>query len=189
MIAIDPKTTALVLIDLQLGILALPTEPRPSAHVLETCKALAERFRAAGAVVVLVNVAWAPDHADAPPGRVHRPASRPAGGLPSGWAELADGLAAPGDIQITKRQWGSFTGTELDLQLRRRGIDTLVIGGIATNFGVELTARHAWELGYHVIVVEDACATTAPAELHDLALAHVFPRIAQIAQSDGLEIG
>ena len=56
-----------------------------------------------------------------------------------GWSELADGLAAAGDIVITKRQWGAFHGTELDLQLRRRGIRGIVLGGIATNFGVEFT--------------------------------------------------
>ena len=76
----------------------------------------------------------------------------PAGGLPPDWSELAEGVAAPGDIIITKRQWGAFHGTELELQLRRRGVTTLALGGIATNFGVELTARQAWELGFELRV-------------------------------------
>ena len=57
--------------------------------------------------------------------------------IASGWSDLGGGLAEAGDIGITKRQWGTFYGTELDLQLRRRGIRTIVLGGIATNFGVE----------------------------------------------------
>src|SRR5580704_9584410 len=61
-------------------------------------------------------------------------------------------LAQPGDILITKRQWGAFHGTELDLQLRRRGIQAIVLAGIATNIGVESTARQAWELGFSLII-------------------------------------
>ncbi|GBQ28584.1 hydrolase [Gluconacetobacter sacchari] len=187
MLQCDPRTTALVLIDLQNGILALPTVPRPSSEVLEGGKSLAKRFRDAGAAVVLVRVAFAPDYADAPPGSTDQPLARPEGGLPANWARLADGLEAPGDIVITKHQWGAFTGTELDLQLRRRGVRTIVLGGIATNFGVESTARHAWELGYHVVIAEDLC-TSLSAELHDIAVRSVFPRIARVTRADGISI-
>jgi nicotinamidase-related amidase len=65
-----------------------------------------------------------------------------------------------GDLQITKRQWGAFYGTELDLQLRRRGIRTIVLGGVATQIGVESTAREAYEHGYELINVRDATAST-----------------------------
>ncbi len=109
--------------------------------------------------------------------------SLPEGGLPAAWADLAEGLAEPGDIVVTKRQWGAFYGTDLDLQLRRRGVRTIALGGIATNFGVESTARQAWEHGYEVVLVEDACATGS-AELHDMAIRHIFPRIARVVQSE-----
>jgi nicotinamidase-related amidase len=99
--------------------------------------------------------------------------------LPAGWSDLVDGLAQPGDIHVVKRQWGAFHGTELDLQLRRRGVRTIALGGIATNFGVESTARQAWELGYEIALVEDACASTS-AELHDFAMRLILPRIARI---------
>jgi len=108
--------------------------------------------------------------------------------MPKEWSELADGLAQPGDLHIVKRQWGAFHGTELDLQLRRRGVKTIVLGGIATNFGVESTARQAWEHGYAVVIVEDACATTS-AELHEMAVKAIFPRIARVIVSDDLEFG
>jgi len=181
MAAFDPRTTALVLIDLQNGIVAMPLQPRSGPDVLAAGKALAEKFRAAQAPVVLVNVAFAADFADAPPANVDQP-FRPAGGLPPDWSNLVDGLAQPSDLRVTKRQWGAFTGTDLDLQLRRRGVRTIVLGGIATNFGVESTARFAWELGYDVAVVEDACASPA-AELHEMAFRAIFPRIARVTRS------
>ena len=181
MTTVDPKRTALVLIDLQNGIVSIPVAPHSAETVVANSKALAAQFRAAGAPVVLVRVAFAADYADAPRQMVDKPMVRPSGGLPVGWSRLVDGLEQPGDIVIAKRQWGAFYGTELDLQLRRRGIDNIVLGGIATNFGVESTARQAWELGYAVVVAEDACSSVA-ADLHAMTIAHVLPRIARIAQ-------
>ncbi len=179
---LDPRSAALVLIDLQAGIVGMTLAPRSGPEVVETARSLAERFRAAGAPVVLVRVTWAADYADAPGGLVDQVGSRPPGGLPAAWSALVEGLVQPQDIVVTKRQWGAFTGTDLDLQLRRRGIGTIVLGGIATNFGVESTARHAWELGYNVVVAEDCC-TTASVELHDTAIRVIFPRIARVVNS------
>ena len=129
-----------------------------------------------------MRVAFAADFADAPPSNVDSPMQRPPGALPEAWSRLAAGLAAPGDILIVKRQWGAFYGTDLDLQLRRRAVRTVVVGGIATNFGVESTVRAAWEHGYDVVVPEDACATMSP-ELHQMAIRHIFPRIARVTRS------
>ncbi|WP_428377944.1 hydrolase [Lichenicoccus sp.] len=178
---LDPATTALVLIDLQNGIIGMDVAPRTGPDTVAAGQALATRFRTAGAPVVLVHVAFAPDFSDAPPGLVDQALSAPPGGLPAQWSELAEGLAQPGDLLVRKRQWGAFTGTELDLLLRRRGIGSVVIGGIATNFGVESTARHAWELGYHVVIAEDAC-TSVSAEAHGFAITHVLPRVARVVQ-------
>ena len=84
---------------------------------------------------------------------------------PADWAEIVPELGPePGDLVITKRQWGAFYGTELDLQLRRRGIDTILLTGIATNIGVESTARDAYERGYRQVFVEDAMAAMGPDE-------------------------
>ncbi|HEY1942387.1 MAG TPA: hydrolase [Roseiarcus sp.] len=179
---LDPRSSALVLIDLQVGILGRTLAPRSGAEIFAIGRSLAERFRAAAAPVVLVRVEWAPDFADAPPANVDEPGPRRPGDLPPGWSELAEGLAAPGDILITKRQWGAFYGTELDMQLRRRGVRTLVVGGVATNFGVESTVRAAWEHGYDAVVAEDAC-TSMSQELHDFAIKRIFPRIARVTQS------
>ena len=96
--------------------------------------------------------------------------------------ELADGLAKPGDLRITKRQWGAFHGTELDLQLRRRGVQTIVLGGVSTNIGVESTARQAWEHGYAIILAEDA-TTSQSAEMHKFAIENILPRISRISKT------
>lgn len=178
---LDPKTTALVLIDLQKGILTMPVVPYPGKDVLEKGMMLADAARQAGAPVMLVHVGFAPDFADAPPSNVDAPLSA-AAPLPADWSDFAPGLQAPSDITIFKRQWGAFTGTDLDLQLRRRGIRTIVLAGIATNFGVESTLRHAWELGYDVVVPEDAC-TSLNAELHSMAFSHVFPRLCKVTRT------
>ena len=111
----------------------------------------------------------------------------PPGGFPEDWSELADGLAEASDLKVTKRQWGAFYGTDLDLQLRRRGVTTAVIGGVATNMAVESTARAAHEHGYAVVLAEDA-ATTFSAEMHAFAFEHIFPRLGRVAKADEIEL-
>jgi nicotinamidase-related amidase len=73
-----------------------------------------------------------------------------------GWAEFVPELeVSTDDYVVTKRQWGAFFGTDLDLQLRRRGIDTIVLGGISTNIGVESTAREAFQYSYQQIFITE----------------------------------
>src|ERR1700677_1297967 len=144
---IDPLRTALVLIDLQRGITGMPTAPHSGPDVVKNAALLAEQFRKMGSPGALVRVAFSPDGKDALKPEADAPHRM--GALPPDWAEIVPEIGPyDGDIVITKHQWGAFYGTELDLQLRRRGITKIVIGGIATNFGVESTARDAFELGY-----------------------------------------
>lgn len=84
-----------------------------------------------------------------------------------------------GDILIAKRQWGAFEGTSLDQQLRRKGIDTIILGGIATNMGVESTARAAQDIGYNLVFAEDAMASVT-AEWHEFAVKNIFPRMGRV---------
>jgi nicotinamidase-related amidase len=151
-------------------------QPQPSADVVARAKELAAAFRAARAPVVLVTVGTSPDGRDAlaPLADATPPA---AGARPANWSTVVDELdAQPSDIRITKRQWGAFYGTELDLQLRRRGIRTIVLAGISTNVGVESTARDAFERGYEQVFVADAMASPS-AEAHANTLKFTFPRI------------
>ena len=179
---LDPRRTALVLIDLQQGILPFAGGPHSAATVLANATKLATRFRALSAPVVLVRVGWSADFGDALRQPVdHAPPSPPK--LPDNWWEIPAELdQQPADILITKRQWNAFYGTELDLQLRRRGIGQVVLGGIATNFGVESTARDAWQNDYSVIIAEDACSSMG-ADLHAFAIEKTLPRISMIRSS------
>src|ERR1700726_3436007 len=181
MLELDPKTTALVLIDLQKGIMRHELKPYPADRVTKAGSTLADTFRKAGAPVVLVNVGFAKDFKDALRQPVDQPFAVPPGGFPENFSELIDGLAKPGDILLTKRQWGAFHGTELDLQLRRRGIQTIVLGG------VESTARQAWEHGYAVVLAEDATSGLS-AQMHDFAIDNIFPRISRVVKSAELNL-
>ena len=176
-VLLDAASTALVLVDLQNRFMGAALAPISAREVLKRGTALAAAARAAGATVVLVRVDWS--DADAPPTNVDRPRPARPADAPADWADLVAGLAQPGDLIVTKRQWGAFYGTDLELLLRRRGIRTVVLGGLATNYGVESTARQGWELGFDQVVVSDAMATLSP-EAHAFALEHVFPAIARV---------
>lgn len=175
MLALKPENTAVVLIDLQKGIVTLPGAPHPSSAVVANARQLLEAARAAGATVVLVHTGPAANGRDRLAPLADAP--MPVRHLASDWTELVPDLGPrPGDLVILKHQWGAFYGTELDLQLRRRRISTLVLGGIATEFGVESTARDAYERGYSQVFVSDAM-TGLTAESHDHTLRRIFPRI------------
>ena len=173
---IDPQTSALVLIDLQYGIVGMNVFPRTSAQVIANASKLVEAFRKHHATVVLVTVGNLPDGKDLLNPITDAPAGSVAG-RPANFATLVTELnTQPSDILITKRQWGAFYGTELDSQLRRRGINTIVLAGISTNVGVESTARDAFERNYNQVFVEDAMASPS-VEAHQGTLKYTFPRL------------
>lgn len=180
MLSPDPTHAALVLIDLQQGIAGFARAPHDAAQVLANAAALVRHFRDRGSLVVRVKVGWHAGHPDLLAQRTDQAAPLPPGGLPADWWDDPAGLAsAPQDLQIVKRQWNAFHGTELDLQLRRRGVRQLVLGGIVTHIGVEGTARAAWERGYELVVVEDACSAPL-AEPHRASMQYVMPRLARV---------
>ena len=184
-LSIDAKTTALFLIDLQNGIVGRPGAPRPGSDVIRTAVRLADKFRERGATIALVRVSFAADRKDAVSSQVDAPMQM-SGPLPPNWAEIVPELGPrEGDLVITKRQWGAFYGTDLDLHLRRRGVRTIVLAGIATNFGVESTARDAFERAYQLIFVEDAM-TSLTAEGHAFVIQNIFPRIGLVRATDAV---
>ncbi|OIJ68875.1 isochorismatase family protein [Streptomyces mangrovisoli] len=173
---LDPRS-ALVVVDLQRGIAGAPVEPHPGADVVARTVELADAFRARNLPVVLVRVSFAADGSDAVPGRTERP--RGGAARPEGWDLIVDELAGhPGDIVVTKRNWGAFHGTDLDVQLRRRGVTQIVLTGIATSIGVESTARAAHEHGYHVTLATDAMSDMS-AEAHHASVGRIFPRLGE----------
>ncbi len=179
---LDPKRLALVVIDLQKGIVGIPAKPHEAATVVANAARLAEACRSRGAYVILVHVGPSPDGKDA----LHPVTDpMPPRGPPApGWDEIVPELAPkPGDHVVRKRQWGAFYGTDLDLQLRRRGIDTILLCGISTNYGVESTARDAYERGFDQVFVEDACSSRA-AEDHAFPFRVIFPRIGRVRSTE-----
>jgi nicotinamidase-related amidase len=158
---VDAKHTALVLVDLMERIVGLPLGPRSGGKVVETAISLAKAFRRAGATVVVVRVER-PNVAEQPPG-----------------SELVGEVAEADDILIVKRTIGGFQGTGLHEQLQARGIATLVFAGIATNMGVESTARAASDHGYDVVFVEDAMAALTTEE-HHASVTYDFPRFGDV---------
>jgi nicotinamidase-related amidase len=181
-LSLDPQTTALVLIDLQRGIVARETGPYTPQDVVSKARRLAERCRPLGAPVVLVRVAFSADGRDrlAP----LADAAGWSGQVGPDFSQIVPELGPQdGDLVITKRQWGAFYGTELDLELRRRAIRTMVLGGISTNLGVESTARDAYERGYELVFAEDAMAGMT-AEAHRFAVTTIFPRIGRVRSTD-----
>jgi nicotinamidase-related amidase len=181
-LALDPATTALIVIDLQRGIVARQAAPHSASEVVERCVKLAEAFRSRNAQVILVHVAFSDDDRDRLKPDADSPA--PSGPVAPDWSELVPEIGPrPGDIVITKRQWGAFYGTPLELQLRRRGIRTIVFGGIATNFGVESTARDAYERGFAQVFVEDAMSGLT-AGAHEFAITTIFPRMGRVRSTE-----
>ncbi len=180
-IFIDKSKTALVVIDLQKGIVGRQTVPYARVIVVKNAAVLADAFRENGMPVFLVRVAPSPDGKDAL--RPIADAAMPAQTFPPDWAEIVPELGPKqGDFVITKHQWGAFYGTELDLEFRRRGITTVVLCGIATNIGVESTARFAYEYGYNQIFAEDAMSALSTEE-HMFAITKIFPRIGLVRKT------
>ena len=177
---LDPET-ALILIDLQHGITALPTVA-PSDQIVARGARLADAFRAHKKLVVATRVAFSPDGGDVIKTRT---ATNGADRTPTpDYGEFRSELKlGDGDIPITKRGWNAFYGTDLDLELRRRKITGIVLAGISTSIGVESTARAANERGYELTIVTDAVTDTSE-RAHLNSLEVIFPRIAELATTE-----
>lgn len=171
------ERTALVLIDLQRGISGL-LGPEALAGPLAAAVELTTAFRARSLPVVLVRVNFSPDGADAPRNRTG--VSRPTGRPPADWTQPMPELdAQPTDLVVIKHQPGAFYGTDLDLQLRRRGITGIVLGGVATSLGVESTGRAGYDHGYNITFASDAMADFNPGA-HEHSVNVTFPLFGEV---------
>jgi nicotinamidase-related amidase len=172
---LDPNT-ALIVVDLQLGIVGLPFV-HPIAGVVAQAAALARAFRACSLPVALVNVVGgAPGRTEQPPRQLPPRAA--------GWADFVPELdQQPGDLVATKRTWGAFASTDLEQRLKALGVTQIVLAGVATGTGVEATARQAYEAGFNVSLAVDAMTDTR-AEAHDYSLRHVFPRLGETGTAE-----
>lgn len=170
--ALDPNT-ALIVIDLQRGI-ANGSFIHPIGEVISQSRALIDVFRKMKLPVVLVNVAGRA------PGRTEQ-GPRSSMPLSAGWTDLLPELdQQPGDMVITKQSWGAFATTDLEHQLKARGVTQVVVAGVATSGGVEATARQAYEQGFNVTLALDAM-TDMRKDAHEYSIRNVFPRVGEIA--------
>lgn len=174
---IESNKVALVVIDLQQGIVNRKLTPYSGQEVVENSRKLIEDFKAKGAFVALVRVSsWDGNdmikpETDLPPRNFS---------LPNGFdAYVPEIECIPNTYKITKRQWGAFYGTDLDLQLRRRNINTIVLCGISTGIGVDTTAREAFSRGFNQYFVVDAMTASTEGE-HEFVCKNIFPRMGKI---------
>lgn len=174
---IDIARTALVLIDLQNFNTGRELAPHPAETVVGNCVLLAGEMRNRGGMVIYVRVLLdqlLPQPADNPMKKPGTPAPPPEAlhFAPEVGVEATDHV-------VTKRQWGAFYGTELDQLLRRRNIKTIILGGIATNYGVESTARAAFDRGYALVFVEDTMSGMK-ADAHNFACENTFRTMGKV---------
>jgi len=180
---LDAARTALIVIDPQNWTMGMPITPHPANQVVANVVSLAKAIHTAGGMVCLTRAAFSPGYADMLRVPVDIALPVPEGGIaPQALAFRPEVEALQADVVLTKRQWSAFYGTEFDLQLRRRGIDTIVIAGVMTNFGVESTARDAWQHNYGAVVAEDACSSLDP-EMHRFSVEKILPRVARVRSS------
>ncbi|EPH97986.1 isochorismatase family protein [Enterococcus faecalis 13-SD-W-01] len=177
---LDLHKTAFVPIDMQKGILNGTLVPYPVESVLEKNNQIAAALKNTPALLALVNVDVQTFHliGSNKEQTMHSPMQ-----VPADFTTFALPIASDPEVEnvveITKYNPSAFYGTSLDLQLRRRGIDTLILTGVATANGVYATALDAYQRGYNLILVEDACGDRDE-DLHRVFFQKLFPKIADI---------
>jgi nicotinamidase-related amidase len=179
MITTLDKNTALILIDLQKGIVRAPLA-KPVSSILENAVKLVEAFRKAGLPIVIVNV----NPAGATWTKARKDSNPPQLTFGEDWLEITPEIKTqPDDIFITKHTWGAFYETALDKELKKRNVTGIVIAGVSTSIGVEGTARGASERGYNITFARDAM-TDMFADAHENSLKYIFPRIGEVDDTD-----
>src|SRR4051812_22333101 len=196
-VAVDPKRTAVVLIEYQNDFTSeggalhgAVQEVMGKTGMLDNTRQLVEAARAAGATIVHAPITFAPGYNEisAHPYGILKGVVDSTAFVKGEWgAEIVDALAPQeGDIVVEgKRGLDTFATTNLDFILRARGITTIALGGFRTNCCVESTMRTGYEKGYEVITLSDCVAATSPEE-HDNAITHDYPMFSDVKTSGEL---
>ena len=181
-LTLDHATTALVLIDLQRGITGGQTVPNAAADVIARAARLAAACRKGGVLVVLVRVDPGANGTLFPRPQADQP--RPPMTITPEWTELVPELdRRSDDVVVTKHQPNAFYATDLEVQLGRRGIRTILLGGISTNVGVEATARAAHERGFEQVFIPEIMAARE-LDLHEHSVRRIFPTLGRVRALD-----
>ncbi len=195
----DLKKTALLFFDILNGYIpeAKPGKPRLLKPWIQNAIRLGKAGRAAGLPVFFAKGNHRPDNATTaliltdtnnsltpwPNGEVVKGKMHVIAGDKSSEV-LAELEPKPEDYYIVKYRWSAFFQTYLDLALRARGIDTLIVSGGSTDVGVAATLYSGRDLDYNMIVVSDACGTSHDQRAHDMLMELVFPRMARVRTTD-----
>jgi len=176
---VDPELerTALLIMDVQPEIVGRFGD-RELVHRLATA---ADAARAAGVLVIYVKVGFRSGHPEINLRNRSFAAVAAGGGFVEGVSSRLDPelLPAAEDLYVTKRRVSAFAGSDLELVLRARGIESLVLAGIATSGVVLSTLRQAADLDFGLTVLSDGCVDSEP-EVHQILLEKVFPRQAEV---------
>ena len=180
MISLNLRKTAYLAIDMQDGILNNGgLAPYAADAVLLASDQLAETFKNTEALITLVNVDATSFHYLHPARYTREQPIK----VPDNYMQLSMAIAtddtANNVVKVTKHNPGAFFGTDLDLQLRRRGIDTIILSGLTTSNGVYATALDAFQHGYHLYIVEDATSDRDP-DLHHLFFDKLYPKLGTV---------
>jgi nicotinamidase-related amidase len=185
---IDPSRTALLVMDYQPGI--VERLPDPEAQLELAARAIA-LVRERGGQVGYVRVAFADADYEGIPETSRMGALVKQAGTAmhadSPATQIHDAVApAEGDIVVRKTRIGAFSTTDLDDQLRARGVDTIVLAGISTSGVVLSTVRDGHDRDYRVIVLSDASADPE-GDVHEFLTTRIFPRLADVITIAELE--
>lgn len=174
-----PGKTALVLIDMQNAVNRHAAEPHSAVDVIARVGTLVDQARIVGILPIFVRTSFLNDESDALRQTIDQERPRKPE-RPAGWDQIVDELRPkPTEPVVIKRSWNAFFGSDLDLQLRRHGVTTIIFAGISTNFGVEGTARSAYDRGFEIVFVEDAMASNTK-ENHEFAVRKIFPMLGRV---------
>lgn len=189
-----PSRTALVNVDLQEAFVeGYPLSAVDGPGVLERVNGLTAKCRPAGIVVVHTRYVLRPDGSNLGVAAAQMPPVKE--GLFNEGNKAADLhsklVVERGDIVLDKPLLGAFHGTDLDLILRSRGIDTVIVCGITTNFCCDTTAREAAARNYKVFFLSDGCSTCdlpgmSAAELHKATLTNLGFALAHVLTVDAM---
>ena len=152
--SVTAEKTALVLLHYQQDILTIFASAGIDAYVTRMT-VLADQARAAGLPVFFVKIGFSPDYREVSPNNQNGQMVR-SFGLFTG-DDVPPGLRQPGDVVLTGHRVSGFKGTSLDMELRSRGVDTLIMAGITTTGVVLSTVAEASDLDYRILLVEDGC--------------------------------
>jgi nicotinamidase-related amidase len=195
----DLKKTALLFFDILNGYVpeAEPGKPRALKPWIQNAIRVGKAGRAAGLPVFFAKGNHRPDGATNaliltdtnnslvpwPNGEVTRSRMPVIAGDRSSDV-LADLQPKPEDYYIVKYRWSAFFQTYLDLALRTRGINTIIVSGGSTDVGVASTLFSGRDLDYNIIVISDACGTSHDQRAHDMLMELVFPRMSRVRTTD-----